>query len=172
MAFEYVDVNDPGCGIRSPRRHRIGRWVGPAGGGEFDQRFPPLPEQRRAEILREVRQRRDTPAVRRERAARRSLQPADSWTYLVGAEGSSLVKVGWAKNPKKRVAALQTGSPVPLTLLWSAEGAYEEYLHAEFAAFRVRGEWFDFATVGDPVEAVRDAVEQTKTPGSWQADTD
>jgi hypothetical protein len=79
-------------------------------------------------------------------------------TYLVGAEGIDLVKIGHTTDPKKRLASLQTGQPLQLTLLWSQEGDCESYLHVKFAEYRVRGEWFDLTSLGDPVEVVEAAL--------------
>jgi hypothetical protein len=124
----------------------------------WEQRFPPL------------RKKAEPPAPGRLFAAPRP-QPAASYTYLVAAEGSNFVKIGWAKEPWKRVAYLQTGSPVALSVLWKLEGPYESALHAEFAKYRVRGEWFDFTEVGDPVEAVKAAVERIKA-SQEQADAE
>lgn len=116
----------------------------------FDQRFPPI---RRKKVERES-QRRFAPE--------RDNQPESTYTYLMGIEGSNHVKIGWAKEPKKRVAYLQTGSPMTISLLWSTEGPYEALLHKEFASCRVRGEWFDFTGLGDPVAVVTAAVERIK----------
>jgi len=87
-----------------------------------------------------------------------SYQPDSSHTYLIGIKGSGLVKIGWAKDPKKRLALLQIGHPMVLSLLWVTKGPYERALHRRFAGHRVRGEWFDFTPLGDPVEVVEAAV--------------
>jgi hypothetical protein len=57
---------------------------------------------------------------------------------------------------------LQTGSPLPLALLWSCPGglSLEAALHRRFATFRAQGEWFDLTSLGDPVQVIRDAVEE------------
>jgi hypothetical protein len=80
-------------------------------------------------------------------------------TYLVGIDGLPFVKIGrttW--NPKDRLKGLQTGQPMDLHLLWSVAGDYEHDLHRRFAKYRVRGEWFDLSSLGDPVEVVTAAV--------------
>jgi hypothetical protein len=122
-----------------------------------------MEEARVARAEAEEARQRKAAAARRVRAARKSMQPEDSYTYLVGTEGSPIVKIGWALNPNKRLATLQIGSPMRLAILWTQWGAYEDHLHAEFDAFRVHGEWFDFAKLGDPVEAVTAAVERLKS---------
>lgn len=83
---------------------------------------------------------------------------AKSHTYLVAAEGSPLVKIGIAKDPMRRLRELQTGQPMELRLLWSVAGNYENDLHVHFAAYRMRGEWFDLTSLGDPIDVVKAAV--------------
>ena len=79
-------------------------------------------------------------------------------TYLVAADGTHLVKIGIAKDPVRRLKELQTGQPMQLHLLWSVAGNYENDLHVHFAAYRVRGEWFDLTSLGDPIDVVKAAV--------------
>lgn len=67
------------------------------------------------------------------------------YTYLIQAGDDGPVKIGSTyKRPDERLRALQTGSSEPLRLLKVLEGAHHErHLHARFAQFRTRGEWFD-----------------------------
>lgn len=118
----------------------------------FGDRFPSLsPERERAAIRRWTRKTVAKPAVPKQ------VHPC---TYLVGAEGSPLVKIGYTGgDPKKRLASLQTGQPMTLSLLWSVDGDYEDGLHQRFAEYRVRGEWFDLTPLGDPVTVVSEAIE-------------
>jgi hypothetical protein len=83
-------------------------------------------------------------------------------TYVITTEGSPLVKIGRALDPARRLLALQTGQPVTLTLAWTAIGLYERQLHGRFAAYRVRGEWFDLSKLGDPVSVVEAAVAEIR----------
>ena len=80
--------------------------------------------------------------------------------YVIGTPGSAIVKIGHAASPDERLRTLQTGNPALLAVLWSHEGdsELEGHLHATFADYRVRGEWFDLGHVPDAVEAVREAV--------------
>jgi hypothetical protein len=62
--------------------------------------------------------------------------------------GGDLVKIGFtAGDVAKRIANLQTGSPVPLTILRVVVGdeRVERALHSRFAPHRQRGEWFTFS---------------------------
>ena len=76
------------------------------------------------------------------------------FVYAIGCE-LGLVKIGKANNPEMRLAALQTGSPVQLSILGirqfdTPEQAIiaERELHTEFGAKRKHGEWFSL-TEGD-----------------------
>lgn len=66
----------------------------------------------------------------------------EGWAYLVECAG--LVKIGSAKDVKKRLQSLRTGCPRPLHLLGTLPGgrAVEMRLHAAFDHRRVHGEWF------------------------------
>lgn len=64
--------------------------------------------------------------------------------YFITAREVGMVKIGCAYDPHRRLAYLQTCSPVELALEALLPGAYpeEHEYHARFAAGRVRGEWF------------------------------
>lgn len=65
--------------------------------------------------------------------------------YFIRAAASGLIKIGVAGSPASRLKALQTASPVDLTLIATIPGvgqADESRLHELFAEERVRGEWF------------------------------
>lgn len=66
--------------------------------------------------------------------------------YVIGQPGTAIVKIGVTKSLPSRLKSIQTGSPVPLRVLWWHPGSYdlEEFLHREFDDFRLHGEWFDF----------------------------
>jgi hypothetical protein len=65
--------------------------------------------------------------------------------YFIRCESTGLVKIGKAKDPRRRLAELQVGSASPLVLVAVAPGGQkrERALHAEFWERRKRGEWFD-----------------------------
>jgi len=69
------------------------------------------------------------------------------FAYAISAPDRKLVKIGCTKDPRKRLAALQSASPFPLAFIWLQVGGYEleRHLHKTLVRRRIRGEWFDFA---------------------------
>lgn len=128
----------------------------PAVRRSFADRFP----ERRAQVRESV------PATR-SRRGRPAQGPVS--TYVIGIEGSPLVKIGYTSvKPEERRGALQTGLPFELTLLWSTPGDFESQLHDMFAEHRVRGEWFDLTSLGVPVQVVRSAVQHIRVQSAIQ----
>lgn len=66
--------------------------------------------------------------------------------YFIGGD-EGLIKIGYSYSPEERLKALQLGSPIELRILATAPGgaARERAYHDQFAAMRVRGEWFERA---------------------------
>ncbi|MEU1503060.1 GIY-YIG nuclease family protein [Streptomyces sp. NPDC005732] len=79
--------------------------------------------------------------------------------YIIGSDGSPIVKIGRSSNLERRLPTLQTGSHLPLHVLWTCAGdsSLESYLHRYFAARCTQGEWFDFGSE-DPIHAVKTAI--------------
>ncbi|MGW7460945.1 GIY-YIG nuclease family protein [Streptomyces sp. NPDC054797] len=90
---------------------------------------------------------------------------AASSVYVVGAEGLASVKIGTSVKPEQRLSQMQTGLPITLSILAVFPGGprLERALHEHFAPYRMRGEWFDFTPLGDPVDVVRTAVDELGT---------
>ena len=66
--------------------------------------------------------------------------------YVIRAEKSTLFKIGISDNPESRVRELQTGSPLPLKLIYAVVVDLvdrEREAHCILAAWRKHGEWFD-----------------------------
>lgn len=85
--------------------------------------------------------------------------------YVIQAEGGP-VKIGVARDPGRRLAALQTATHVALRLEHAEpvdEGldvlAVEKAAHRLLDAARVQGEWFD-VTAAAAREAIRAAISQ------------
>lgn len=66
--------------------------------------------------------------------------------YFIQAGENGPVKIGWSKKITERVAGLQVGNPVKLTILRTvvAEPWVESWFHDEFDELRLQGEWFSF----------------------------
>jgi hypothetical protein len=149
----FPDIGHPGSSDPRPR---------PGWQEDFRQapapRFRPLSPEREREVLERVAREH---AERQKQASAKKQKP--SHTYVIGAEGSPLVKIGFTSGtPKGRMSSLQTGIPMRLTLLWSTEGDYERDLHIRFNEYRVIGEWFDLTPLGDPATVVISAVEELR----------
>jgi hypothetical protein len=89
--------------------------------------------------------------------------PGLSNLYVCHARGSSRFKIGVAEQPKRRKRELQTGSPLWLDMIFTAEISSRE---AETRAHRLlvlsnsHGEWFD---IGGRAEQFRRAVQGCQT---------
>lgn len=76
-----------------------------------------------------------------------SKRTAKAYVYFIAPDtmAPDRVKIGFTRgHPKKRLAAMQTGSPEKLRLLAfvEAEQFLEGLLHEAFAPLRLHGEWF------------------------------
>lgn len=76
--------------------------------------------------------------------------------YFIVTEDETLVKVGSALDPVKRLKQIQTSCPDRLRLYGVAVGGFrgEQALHALFHAYRVRGEWFRLHPIRESVDKV------------------
>lgn len=77
------------------------------------------------------------------------------FVYLAIASQTRWCKIGMSKQPYKRMSSLQTGSPLEITLIHRIFTfdmvALEKALHDYYAAYSLRGEWFDL-----PAECIRE----------------
>ena len=77
------------------------------------------------------------------------------FVYLAQASQTRWCKIGMSKQPYKRMSSLQTGTPLEITLIHRVFTfdmvALEKSLHDYYAAYSLRGEWFDL-----PVECIRE----------------
>lgn len=66
------------------------------------------------------------------------------FAYAIQAGENGPVKIGLAKNPRERLATLQTGNHEELRGLaaWRVLPIEEKLLHDEFRHAHIRGEWF------------------------------
>jgi hypothetical protein len=77
--------------------------------------------------------------------------------YAIADRAAGMVKIGRSRNPKKRLAYLQTsnGNPLTLCVVWRGCGPWEPDVHRRFSDKRVHGEWF--RVDADLAEFVNDA---------------
>ena len=89
-----------------------------------------------------------TPGKRTIDLAKQTAKPP-CYIYFILNDDSQAVKIGIAKNVKRRLASLQTSSPSGLKLLGTIKTKsvndarkIEKSLHKRFDENRIRGEWF------------------------------
>lgn len=72
-----------------------------------------------------------------------------SFVYLIESvrDYDTLYKIGYSKNPKKRITNIQTGNDGQLKILYTYESKYckkiEGILHRTYSSKRKNMEWFD-----------------------------
>lgn len=73
---------------------------------------------------------------------KRTNEAAASYVYAIRA--GQRVKIGVAKHPHRRLAAMQIGSPVDLELLATLPGGFEleAAIHDALQPYHSHGEWF------------------------------
>jgi hypothetical protein len=92
-------------------------------------------------------------------------QPGYGHVYLIQKGDADVYKIGIAKHPRRRLRALQTGTPELLRLarIWYLAEPYrvEQVLHRKFALACTRGEWFALSPA--QFDAVRTYLDQHVT---------
>jgi hypothetical protein len=75
--------------------------------------------------------------------------------YLIADRDRTVAKLGYSKNPDKRLKQLQTGHPRPLVLLATFRGsiADEVRFHQWLSPDRTSGEWFRWSDKIDRILA-------------------
>lgn len=84
--------------------------------------------------------------------------------YIIGPISGKPVKVGYATDARKRLAALQVGNPSELHILHLVEllndseaEQLESILHHALSDHHIRGEWFD-VSIDDATEAINELL--------------
>lgn len=116
-------------GVPAPPFDETDRWLVPAVG---------RPEFEGAIEMRLLKREEERLFLRRPRP---KAEPK-GFVYLV--RGGDCIKIGTAKDVKKRLSGLQTGSPLKLEMLTYFRGdtTVENALHQRFESLRSHGEWF------------------------------
>jgi hypothetical protein len=83
--------------------------------------------------------------TRNEADARMDAGGERGWVYLLEARKGGPVKIGWARDPEKRMKSLQTAHAEQLTLLAVIPGTrwLEQEIHRKLIFARCGGEWFE-----------------------------
>jgi|SRR6185312_9121574 len=94
----------------------------------------------------------------------------NSFVYVIGHDGSNVVKIGKADDPVFRLGTIQRMSPVKLEERARFDGGYrlETALHRKFKHLRIHGEWFDFGGL-DPLAEVKRAVDDIQA--EWDVES-
>lgn len=71
------------------------------------------------------------------------INQSDGFIYLMRNKRNGLTKIGYSKTPKHRESTLQSQEP-EIEMIHSVKGTFseEKAIHKNYAAARVRGEWF------------------------------
>lgn len=89
-------------------------------------------------------------------------RPRGDFIYVIESANNT-VKIGYSSNPEARLATLQTGSGLPLSLNYVVAcgdpGLVEQRAHEVLAKHRLQGEWFD-CTPDAAVAAIHMAAHQ------------
>lgn len=70
-----------------------------------------------------------------------------SYIYFIGNKSRTSIKIGYSKNPEKRLKQLQTANAELLEILYVVEGGRvtERYYHNYFSdVYNKTGEWFEY----------------------------
>lgn len=84
----------------------------------------------------------------RKRKASQKVKKEDPYWVYVMSDGEFL-KIGYSKNPQKRIKAIQSGNPkqLKIPIKWKVVGRnnakkLESALHKRYGKLRKKGEWF------------------------------
>lgn len=68
------------------------------------------------------------------------------YVYFASPEDQDVMKIGFSKEPRARMAGVNTGSHQEITLdfCFATYREAEKMIHRRFAADRLRGEWFKY----------------------------
>lgn len=110
-------------------------WNGELSGHAIDGKYVPLEQPKPVERV--------PYNQRRLRYRDREYEQGVACYFIGGEEGP--IKIGYAENLEKRFKAIQSCSPVVLSVLaWTGGGIFAEMeYHERFASSRLHGEWFE-----------------------------
>lgn len=97
-----------------------------------------------------------------------------TFIYVIRAGKTDLYKVGYAKDPAKRLRELQTGNGHKLALLamWPGDQQAERRIHGALAQYRREGEWFQLSpSQAQSIPAKDYYFERQAAVEHWQAES-
>jgi hypothetical protein len=67
--------------------------------------------------------------------------------YVIVNNSNTCCKIGYSKNPNKRLIELQTGNPEKLSLLRTYNGfiALEKHIYLRYKHLKIHNEWFIYS---------------------------
>jgi Fe2+ or Zn2+ uptake regulation protein len=90
-----------------------------------------------------------------------------NYVYFIKNESGKMVKIGYSKNPEKRLKMLERTLPMSLELVYFMPGSElrEKRLHEKFSKYRIKGEWFIFSDeIKQYIEKVKDHISYPHHP--------
>lgn len=128
-------------------RNEINKWSWKKGDPRWDEYWRRKREAEKAEAIRrelENYTEDEQELANIEKNAKKPPKKCKGYIYFIQGLCGGAIKIGYSKNPEKRLAELQTGYPDTLTILLMIPGteATERTLHRQFEASRLKGEWF------------------------------
>lgn len=125
----------------------INKWSWKKDDPRWQEYWKKKNEEERAKSLRK-----ELDAIRRdnieyetlEANSKRKPKKSKGYVYFIQGQCGGAIKIGFSKSPENRLKELQTGYPDTLIILLMMPGSEstESTLHREFAASRLKGEWF------------------------------
>jgi hypothetical protein len=93
------------------------------------------------------------------------------FVYFVQNIVSGAIKIGSSVRPLKRLVQLQLGSEHKLVILFVTPLVEERDIHREFAAFRIRREWYSPAPeILERIETLKDELEASEIEFDCEAE--
>ncbi|WP_157134321.1 GIY-YIG nuclease family protein [Photobacterium profundum] len=122
-------------------------------------------ERKKKEVLRSIESKLDTGSARSLATKQRQL------LYVIRVKGSNVLKIGISKNPKSRMADLQTSNASRLVLsdvyvTFNPAIKVEKALHKRFNSRRLQGEWFSGVSAEEIEEAIKDQAVKFNLPSN------
>ena len=128
-------------------RNEIGKWSWPEGDPRWDEYWKRKNEEKKAAAIREeielaAEYEGEVQAI--EKRAEKVPKNVKGFVYFFQGECGGAIKIGYSRDPEKRLRTIQTGYPDTIKILLIIPGTEktEKILHKQFGKSRLKGEWF------------------------------